>query len=105
MSVAGIQGIEWFGNDVWTAGEYIFLHSGRPLPDTDKIGVRNEGVGIALDKAVAEAWKKAGEVWEAVSSRVVMARVLLKIREKMAWKTKDLCDRCLCLCPYCKGST
>ena len=67
---------KWFGNDVWTADEYIYLRSGRPLPDTDKFGVRNEGVGIALDKAAAEAWKNAGEVWEAVSSRVVMARLL-----------------------------
>ena len=58
MSVAGIQEIKWFGNDVWTAGEYIFLHFGRPLPDTDEFGVRNEGVGIALDKVAAKSWEE-----------------------------------------------
>ena len=35
--------------------------------------MRNEGVGIALDKMATEAWKSAGEVWDAVCSRIVMA--------------------------------
>lgn len=75
VSVAGIQESKWFGSDVWNAGEYIFLHSGRPLPSANESAVRNEGVGIALDKVATEAWKSAGEVWEAVSSRIVMARL------------------------------
>lgn len=37
--------------------------------------MRNEGVGIALDKVATEAWRSA-EVWEAVSSRMVMARLM-----------------------------
>lgn len=32
-----------------------------------------KGVGILLDKAATLAWKNAGEKWEAISSRVVMA--------------------------------
>ena len=76
VSVAGIQESKWFGSDVWPAGEYIFLHSGRPLPSTNESAVRNEGVGIALDKMATEAWKNAGEVWEAVSSRIMMVRLM-----------------------------
>ena len=37
--------------------------------------VRNEGVGIALDEMATAAWKAAGEVWDAVSSRIVTARL------------------------------
>ena len=77
VSVAGIQEIKWFGRDVWTAGGYTFLHSGRPLPSDDDNAVRNEGVGIALDRKATEAWKAAGEKWEAISSRIVVARLKL----------------------------
>ena len=76
IAVAGIQETKWFGADVWPAIEgYTFLHSGRPLPKNDRNGIRNEGVGIALDKKATEAWKAAGEVWEAVSSRIISARL------------------------------
>ena len=75
VSIAGIQETKWFGNDVWPADGYTFLHSGRPLPSDQERAARNEGVGIALDKKATAAWKNAGEVWEAVSSRVVMARL------------------------------
>ena len=75
ISIAGIQETKWFGSDVWPADEYTFLHSGRPLPSGQEKAARNEGVGIALDKKATAAWKNAGEVWEAVSSRVVMARL------------------------------
>ena len=36
--------------------------------------MRNEGVGIVLEPRVAAAWRESGEVWEAVSSRLVTAR-------------------------------
>ena len=81
VSVAGIQESKWFGSDVWNVGEYIFLHSGRPLPNASESAARNEGVGIVLDKMATEAWKSAGEVWEAVSSRIVMARLMLSRSE------------------------
>ena len=75
VSIAGIQESKWFGSYVWEAGEHILLHSGRPLPQDDKRPARNEGVGIVLDMATTKAWKNAGKVWEAVSSRIVMARL------------------------------
>ena len=74
VSVAGIQESKWFGKDVWSAEGYTFLHSGCPLSIAGDRGLRNKGVWIALD---AKAWKEAGESWEAVSSRIVTARLLL----------------------------
>ena len=75
VSVAGIQETKWFGSDVWTAEGHTMLHCGRPLPEESAQQMRNEGVGILLDKDATAAWKDAGEIWEAVSSRVVMARL------------------------------
>ena len=77
-----MQESKWFGSDVWDEGEYILLHSGRPLPDASTSAARNESVGIALDKMATEAWKNAGEKWEAVSSRIVMARLMWSRSEK-----------------------
>ena len=57
---------------MWPADGYAFLHSGRLLPSDHERAARNEGVGIALDKKATAAWKNVGEVWEAISSRVVM---------------------------------
>ena len=56
---------------------YTFLHSGRPLPVGEGPAVRKEGVGIALDERATAAWKEAGQVWNAVSSRIVTARLKL----------------------------
>ena len=75
VSVAAIQETKWFGSDVWEAQGYLFLHSGRPLPKEGEVAARNEGVGIALDERATKAWKEAGEVWRAVSSRIVVARL------------------------------
>ena len=76
VSIAGIQETRWFGKDVWPAEDgCILLHSGRPLPVSGDKALRNEGVGILLDGRASEAWREGGEVWEAVSSRIVMARV------------------------------
>ena len=76
ISVAGIQETKWFGTDAWPAAEgFTFLHSGRPLPDSNEDAVRNEGVGIMLDPKATVAWRNAGEVWEAVSPRLATARL------------------------------
>jgi hypothetical protein len=76
VSVAAIQETKWFGQDVWNAEGYTFLHSGRPLPTSeDDHAMRNEGVGIALDERATIAWRAAGETWCAVSSRLVTARL------------------------------
>ena len=73
--IAGIQETQWFGKDMWTVDGYTLLHSGRTLPDETDPRVRNEGVGILLGRHAIMAWKNAGETWEAVSSRVVTARL------------------------------
>ena len=75
VSILGIQETKWFGSDVWPADGYTFLHSGCPIPSDQERATRNEGVGIVLDKKATAAWKNAGEVWETVSSRVVMAHL------------------------------
>lgn len=75
VSVAGIQETKWFGSDMWEADGYLFLHCGHPLPGEDDAAVQNEGVGIALHERAARVWKEAGEVWKAVSSRIVTARL------------------------------
>ena len=75
VAVAGIQETKWFGKDTWTVDGYTLLHSGRTLSDEGDPQVRNKGVGILLDRHARVAWKNAGESWEAVSSRVVTARL------------------------------
>ena len=80
VAVAGIQETKWFGQDVWNADEYTLLHSGRALPGDGEPLLRNEGVGIVLDRYATVAWKKAGETWEAVSSRIVTARLQIAQR-------------------------
>ena len=74
VGVAGIQETKWFGSDVWEIDGCTLLHSGRRLPDDGEPAVRGEGVGIVLDPRAAAAWRESGEVWEAVSSRLVTAR-------------------------------
>ena len=76
VCVAGIQETKWFGKDVWPAVDgCTFLHSGRPLPEGDAVAHRGEGVGIFLDSMASKAWRQAGEVWKAISSRIVLARL------------------------------
>ena len=77
ISIAGIQETKWFGSDIWPAGEWTFLHSGRILPADDDIAIRREGVGILLDGRATAAWRAAGEMWTAVSSRIMTARLKL----------------------------
>ncbi len=77
MSVAGIQETKWFGKDVWPADGYTSLHPGRLLPSDGEKATRSEGVGVALDERATAAWREAGEVWEAVSSHIVSARLKL----------------------------
>ena len=80
IDLAGIQETRWFGNDVWPAGACTFLHSGRPLPQDGQPARRNEGVGIFLNAAMTTLWKRGGEQWQAVSSRIVTARLLVGLK-------------------------
>ena len=77
ISIAGIQEMKWFWSDIWPSGEWTFLHSGRILPADDDIVIRREGVDILLDGRATAAWRAAGEMWTAVSSRIVTARLKL----------------------------
>ena len=80
MSVGAIQETKWFGNDIWQEEGYTLLHSGQPMPSDHENAIRREGVGIALDEKATAAWRAAGEAWEAVSSRIVTARLKLARR-------------------------
>ena len=71
VSIAGISETKWFGKNLYDVEGYVILHSGRPLPDDDSPMVQNEGVGIVLGREMTAAWREAGQVWEAVSSRIV----------------------------------
>ena len=76
----GVQESEWFSVDVWTAKNFTYLHSGRPLPGSTDMATRNEGVGIRLDARASEAWRQGGGVWKTVSSTVVT---------KMKWTNRS----------------
>ena len=75
VAVTGIQETKLFGQDVWNVDGYTLLHSGHTLPGDGEPLLKNEGVGIVLDQHATAAWKNAGEAWEAVSSRIVTARL------------------------------
>ena len=93
MSVGAIQETKWFGNDIWYAEEYTFLYSGRSLPVGDDNATRREGVGIALDEKAPAAWRATGEIWEAVSSRIVTARLkLARLGQRMIGGSRERSD-------------
>jgi len=76
VSVADVQETKWFGCDVWPSAEgYIMLHSGRSVPLDGTTAIRREDVGIILIVKAKATWRAAGEVWRAVSSRLIMARL------------------------------
>ena len=77
ISITAVQETKWFESDIWKAEEHVLLHSGQPLPSDGEAAVRREGVGILLDEKAAEAWRLAGETWEALSPCVVSARLKL----------------------------
>ena len=81
MNVVGISETKWFGSAVYSVDGHVILHSGRPVPADGNRALRNEGVAIVLDPTMAENWKSSGGEWQAVSSRIVSAR--LKLGEKV----------------------
>eukprot|EP00117_Sycon_ciliatum_P039014 scpid35652/ scgid3339/ Craniofacial development protein 2; p97 bucentaur protein len=93
IAIAAIQETKWFESDVWRADGYTFLHSGRRLPNGDGPARRNEGVGIMLNPGMTEAWRRAGEQWTAVSSRLVVARLKLaeagELRVHGEWQRRN----------------
>ena len=77
VAVAGIQETKWFGADVWPIGRRVFLHSGRPLPSGGEPARRNEGVGLVLNEEMTKMWRRGGEQWTAINSRIISARILV----------------------------
>lgn len=61
VSIAAIQESKWFGSDVWPASEdFVFLHSGRPVPVNNEQAIRREGVGILKLQLHGEVPVKCG---------------------------------------------
>ena len=82
VNVVGISETKWFGSAVYSVEGHVILHSGRQVPADGNKTLRNKGVAvIVLDPTVAENWKSSGGEWQAVSSRIVSAR--LKLGEKL----------------------
>ena len=76
ISVTGISETKWFGQEVFNVSNYTILNSGRPRPEQRERDERNEGVAIVLDPQMTDAWRAAGEERKAVSSRIVVVRVM-----------------------------
>ena len=77
LKLVAISETKWFGQDVYNIEGYTILHSGCSVPRSGEAVDRNEGVGIVLDPCTTEAWRHAGEVWKAVSPRLVLTRLKL----------------------------
>ena len=71
ISITGISETKWFGEGVYEVNGYVLVHSGILVPADGKPVQRNEGVGIHLSSTMAAAWRKSGEYWRAISSRIV----------------------------------
>ena len=73
ISVVSLQETKWFGNAVYKARDGIVLAAGRPAPSNRQPKQRGEGVAIVLRDPAANAWKKGGEQWKALSARLITA--------------------------------
>ena len=74
MGVVCVSETKWFGSDAYEVGGSLVLHSGRDVPQSGDAIQRGEGVAIVLDPWMAQSWRDSGEIWTAVSSRIVSAR-------------------------------
>ena len=74
---AGISETKWFNRNIYEVEDHVILHSGRQLPQEGEPVKRGEGVGIVMGPEATKAWRDGGEQWEAVSSRIVSARLRL----------------------------
>jgi exonuclease III len=61
-----------YDSSVSTIGEYTILHSGAPSTTRTRAA---HGVAILLGKQAYKAWKNCGSTWEAVSDRIITARL------------------------------
>ena len=83
MNVTGSSETKWFGQAVYEVEGYIILHSERPILGESQTAEKKErswhsigerDVEIVLDPQMTIAWRERGEIWKAVSSRIVTAR-------------------------------
>ena len=61
-----------YDSGVSTIGEYTILHSGAPSATRTRTA---HGVAILLGKQAYKSWKNGGSMWEAVSDRIITARL------------------------------
>ena len=80
IDIAGLQETHWFGNATYRVGGSLVLTPGRPVPDETSHCRRGEGVALVLSGAATEAWRSAGCIVEAVSSRLMYTRFKFTLR-------------------------
>ena len=90
--VATISEMKWFGNNIYEVEGHAILHSGRPLPGDGEQMRHGEGVSLVLSPEATRAWSQGREAWQALSSRVITAR----LRTKERYKLKSLPHQHLC---------
>ena len=78
MSITGVSETKWFEQRIYDVDGFVMVHSGQPLPGDSDLAIRNEGVGIIMSPNVAAAWRKSGDNWRAVGSRIVYVMVKLQ---------------------------
>jgi exonuclease III len=61
-----------YDSGVSTIGEYTILYSGAPSATRTRAA---HGVAIVLGKQANKSWKNGGSMWEAVSDRIITARL------------------------------
>ena len=79
MSVTGISETIRFRQAVYKVESYSISTLAGLSPRSPLL--RNEGVGIVLNSAMAAAWREAGEEWKAVNPKVIKARVKMGTKQ------------------------
>ena len=67
---------------------FSVLNSGRDLSRSGETLQRVEGVTICLDPVMTAGWRDAGEMWTAVSSRIVSAHLQFKLGDSNSARNK-----------------
>ena len=76
VNEAGISETDWFGQAVY---EYTILHSGHPLLEEAPLERSAVVVLCWTQHQLASSWREVGDVWKAVSPRIVSAQLKLYI--------------------------
>ena len=61
-----------YDSGITVIGEYTFIYAGHSSADKT---CSTHGVVLCLNKQATAAWNNLGSTWEAVSERIVMARL------------------------------